>query len=226
MDWSQSPVLESRDVFREHNLRRVEPAHHAHTPDASVIRPTYNEANLLEQLNVNLRGAANATAFVTNIDYNAKGQRELIEYGNGARTIYEYDPLTFRLVHLKTTRRLGLNGPASQLFSDATTVQDLRYTYDPVGNITHISDAALPAIQYNNENVEPDGDYVYDAIYRLINARGREHIGQTTFDFAPPDGNYRDYPFVGLSANPNDYQALRNYSRAIRLRRGGKLPAR
>ena len=37
-----------------------------------------------------------ATPFVTNIDYNAKGQRELIDYGNGVRTTYEYDPLTFR----------------------------------------------------------------------------------------------------------------------------------
>jgi YD repeat-containing protein len=43
------------------------------TPDASVIHPTYNEANLLEQVHVNLRGATTATPFVTNLDYNAKG---------------------------------------------------------------------------------------------------------------------------------------------------------
>ena len=30
-------------------------------------------------------------SFVTDIDYNAKGQRELIEYGNGVRTTYDYD---------------------------------------------------------------------------------------------------------------------------------------
>ena len=49
---------------------------------------------------------------MTNIDYNAKGQRELIEYGNDVRTAYEYDPLTFRLIHLRTTRPQGLNGLA------------------------------------------------------------------------------------------------------------------
>ncbi len=43
----------------------------------SVIRPGYNEANLLERVEVNLRGAAVATPFVTDIDYDAKGQRTL-----------------------------------------------------------------------------------------------------------------------------------------------------
>ena len=32
------------------------------------------------------------------------------------------------------------------------------------------------------------------------------------FDFDPPDGDYRDYPFVGHRAHPNDPQALRNYT--------------
>ena len=55
-------------------------------PDSSAsIDPTYNEANLLDKVEVNLRGAATATPFVTNINYNAKGQRELIDYGNGAQ---------------------------------------------------------------------------------------------------------------------------------------------
>jgi YD repeat-containing protein len=74
------------------------------TPDGSVVRPVYNEANLLENVDVNLRGAAAATPFVTNIDYNAKGQRVLIEYGNNTRTTYSYDPNTFRLQNLITTR--------------------------------------------------------------------------------------------------------------------------
>ncbi|HKQ72419.1 MAG TPA: hypothetical protein VJ810_01730 [Blastocatellia bacterium] len=66
------------------------------TPDNSVIRPAYNEANLLESVEANLRGAAVATTFVRDIDYNAKGQRERIEYGNSTFTQYEYDIDTFR----------------------------------------------------------------------------------------------------------------------------------
>ena len=45
-----------------------------------------------------------------------------------------------------------------------------------------------------------------------IEATGREQIGQTAFDFAPPNGNNRDYPFVGSRAHPNDLQALCNYT--------------
>jgi hypothetical protein len=37
---------------------------------------------------------------VANIDYDAKGQRQRIDYKNGASTFYSYDPLTFRLTHL------------------------------------------------------------------------------------------------------------------------------
>lgn len=182
------------------------------SPDGSVYRPTYNEANLLDKVDVRLRGSGAATAFVTNIDYNAKGQREQIDYENGATTTYEYDPLTFRLSRLKTTRPANADATASQLFKDPSVVQDLRYSYDPVGNITRIEDVALKTIIRNGQSVEPVGAYVYDAIYRLIEAVGREHIGQNAFDFNPPNGDYRDYPFGGHRAHPNDPQALRNYT--------------
>src|SRR6266508_2656626 len=182
------------------------------TPDNSVYQPTFNEANLLDRLEVSLRDAATATPFVTNVSYNAKGQRELIAYGNGAQTAYEYDPLTFRLTKLATTRPANPGGVASQLFNSMALLQDLRYAYDPAGNITRIEDAALKTVFHNGEQVEPVCGYTYDAIYRLVEARGREHIGQTAFDFAPPNGNRRDFPFFGSHANPNDPQAMRNYT--------------
>jgi RHS repeat-associated protein len=181
------------------------------SPDNSIYRPSYNEANLLDQVNVNLRGAATATPFVTNIDYNAKGQRQRIVYGNGAETAYEHDPLTFRLSHLKTTRPSNPDTTASNLYQNASVVQDLRYTYDPIGNLSRIEDSALKTVFYNGQQIDPVGQYTYDALYRLIAARGREHIGQNALSLNPPNGNYRDYPYSGNSANPSDLQALRNY---------------
>ena len=181
-------------------------------PDGSIHRPTYNEAGLLNKVDVKLRGAADPTPFATNIDYDARGQRELIAYHNGAQTRYEYDPLTFRLTRLLTTRPAGPNGLASQLFAETGVVQDLRYTYDPAGNITRIEDAALKTIFHDSERVEPVCVYTYDALFRLIEAQGREHIGQTAFDFNPPDGNRRDFHFAGLHAHPNNMQAMRNYT--------------
>ena len=89
-------------------------------------------------------------------------------------------------------------------------MQDLHYTYDPAGNITRIADAALITV-FNGQQVDPACDYTYDPLYRLTDATGREHVGQSAFAFTPPDGNYRDYPFVGASAL-NDLQQLRNYT--------------
>lgn len=160
-------------------------------PDKSVIYITHNEANLLEKIDVNIRGGDTSTPFVANIDYDAKGQRELIEYGNGVKTTYEYDDKTFRLTRL-TTKSTNL-------------LQDLFYYYDPAGNITSIRDEAQTTVVYNQENVEPVAEYVYDAIYRLIEAHGREHIGQAS---QPHTWNSDLSESV---VDPNNVQAVRSY---------------
>jgi RHS repeat-associated protein len=166
-------------------------------PDGSIVRPTYNEANLLERIEANLRGAASTTVFVADIVYNAKGQRVLIDYGNGAVTSYTYEPLTFRLTRLRTTRSRG-----------SEVLQDLRYTYDPAGNITHIRDDAQQTIYFDNAVVEPHAEYTYDALYRLIEATGREHIGQNS---GPGPSSWDDALRVRL-VHPHDGQAMRRYS--------------
>ncbi len=210
VNWLQNPAANDGSFTSRTTYDALDRARTVTSPDGSIYRPTFNEANLLDKVAVNLRGAAVATPFVTDIDYNAKGQRVCIAYGNNATTSYNYDPLTFRLTHMKTTRPAGLNGVASQIFKDPSIVQDLHYTYDPAGNISRIADAALKTV-FNGQQIDPVCRYTYDALYRLIEAKGREHIGQTAFDFNPPNGNYRDYPFVGHRAHPNDLQALRNY---------------
>jgi RHS repeat-associated protein len=171
------------------------------TPDKSVVHPKYNEANLLERLDANLRGAADVTPFVTDIDYNAKGQRLLIAYNdNKAVTEYDYDWQTFRLTHLKTTR--------PNFAAGERVLQDLNYTYDPAGNITTIRDEAQQAIYFKGQVVEAHNVYTYDAIYRLIDATGREHIGQVGQSIPP---SWDDHERVGL-AHPHDGQAMRRYA--------------
>jgi RHS repeat-associated protein len=209
-DWSQQPELEVKIFNASTTFDALNRPVSVTAPDDSVYRPTFNDANLLERVDVNLRGAETATSFVSNIHCDAKGQRVFIEYANNTRTEYEYDRETFRAIHLKTTRSQNLNGISSQLFKDPTVVQDLRYIYDPAGNITRIQDDAALTVFNNNKQVESSSDYTYDAIYRLIAATGREHIGQSSFQFNPSDGNYRDYPFIG-AAQLNDLQAVRNY---------------
>lgn len=183
------------------------------TPDLSITVPAYNERRLLQAVNVTLASPSppTSTPFVTDIEYNPKGQRDSIAYGNGASTAYTYDYETFRLIRIYTTRPPGLNGLSSTLFKDPTIVQDLNYFYDPVGNVTRIRDNAVPTLFYANEQIQGLSDYTYDPIYRLILAAGREHIGQAAFAPIPSGGDLRDYPFMGLAANSNDLQAMQHY---------------
>lgn len=183
------------------------------TPDGSVTVPAYNARRLLQAVSVTLAGSSATTPapFVTDIEYNAKGQRESIAYGNGAATAYDYDPHTFRLVHLLTKRDAAAfpgdcpePPPAGWPGCQA---QNLSYTYDPVGNITYIRDDAQQTIYFNNQRVEPSNDYTYDSLYRLIDASGREHIGQ----LAAPQSSWNDEFRVNL-AQPGDGQAMRNYT--------------
>ncbi|WP_437722030.1 RHS repeat domain-containing protein [Sorangium sp. So ce861] len=190
------PLLEIESFGTQTAYDALNRATSVTAPDASEVKPTYNEAGLLERVEARIRGAVAWTTFVEDIDYDAKGQRERIEYGNGTFTDYTYDPLTYRLTRLKTTRS-----------SDSTVLQNLRYVYDPVGNIVEIGDSAQQTVFFNNDVVSPSAQYEYDAVYRLIEATGREHAGGLSD--APRDQN--DLPIQSLP-HPNNTQALRNYT--------------
>ena len=222
LDWLAAVPLEAPSYT---NLTRYDALNRPTeltAPDNSVIRLTYNEANLLERVEANLRGEAVATPFVTDIDYDAKGQRTRIEYGSGATadhqgvmTTYTYDTFTFRLVHLFTQRD-------ATAFPDdcpqpppagwpGCQVQNLHYTYDPVGNITHIHDDAQQTIYFSNRRVEPSAEYTYDAIYRLIEATGREHLGQTGGLPNPPTAPVAFNGFYTHLDHPGDGNAMGTY---------------
>src|SRR5690606_22978298 len=89
------------------------------TPDGSITRPTYNEANLLEQLHIAVRGG-DEQPVIDNLDYNARGQRVLCEHtdpttgGVSYRIEYTYDAETFRLMR-----------PLTRRASDGVILQDL-----------------------------------------------------------------------------------------------------
>ena len=198
---------------------------HSNRPNTNinVIQPSYNEANLLEQVEVWLNQNIEPTGLlnpltanlhaVTDIDYDAKGQRTLIDYGNGVRTTYKYDPLTFRLIHLLTRRDpIAFPGdcPQPSLAGwPGCQLQNLHYTYDPVGNITHIHDNAQQTIYFRNKRVEPSAEYTYDAVYRLIEATDREHLGQV--GGSPIPHSYDDGQRTGL-LHPNDGNTLGTYT--------------
>lgn len=162
----------------------------------AVYTPSYDlRGNLLsEKLVV---GGVEKTA-IQHIVYNAKGQRTQLRLGNGATTHYSYDERSFRLQQLRTT---GKNGEV---------LQDLSYTYDPVGNICSIVDNAQDTLYFRNRRVEPRCRYTYDALYRLIAAEGREHLGPNAATATPkPSDPWAS--FHGHHAHPGDGNAMGTY---------------
>jgi RHS repeat-associated protein len=164
-------------------------------PDESIITSLYNESGSLNQVKVLHSGASSAETYIRDIDYNEKGQRKKIIYGNDVFTQFYYDTKTFRLNRLESKRKNG------------DPLQDWHYTFDPVGNITHIEDKNIPVVFFDNQKVTGLSEYTYDSSYRLIAATGRENCVDLTFT---DDDNWNDAPFM-MDMNPGDPMAMRNY---------------
>ena len=226
VDWadgSSSNVLEEEifTTLTEYDaLNRMTRHYNWHRrPDrVAIYEPIYNERNALVSEN-HITAAQRTTdgyvggrrvEAVSNIQYNAKGQRTKMDYGNGTRTRYYYDATTFRLLQLKTTRNTphGAIPSTPSNLSDPNVLQNLYYTYDPVGNITEIEDDAFEPIFFRNQKVEPKSKYVYDPLYRLIQAEGRENKLNRAPQAKEPDISNISFPII--STNETD-KTLRNY---------------
>jgi RHS repeat-associated protein len=223
-DWSHAPALESEtfsSATRFDALNRpvqfVAPYSDRPGTRLNVIRAGYNQAGLPERLDLWLEQATEPVALlnagtanqhvISHIQYNAKGQRTRIRYGNGASTTYDYDPRSFRLTRLLTDRGAAFAGDWPEPPDPPRGgIQNLSYFYDPVGNITHIRDDAQQTIVFSGQRIEPSASYEYDAIYRLITATGREHIGQQ----AAPQVSH-ELPRINQPL-PTETAALRNYT--------------
>ena len=174
-------------------------------PDQSIFLPQYNEAGLLDKLQITQN--ASTEWFVKNIDYNEKMQRQQIVHGNDITTNYFYDNETFRLIRLESKR------------SNNDPLQDLHYTIDPAGNITHIEDKDVPDVFFDNQKFTGVSTYTYDPLYRLIEATGREHAA--TVGFGNED-NWNDLPFL-KQYSQGDAMAWRNYTQQYRYDGVGNL---
>ena len=207
-DWSVAdpePLLEAEAFTTSETFDALDRVTSRTTPDGTVHTPTYNAGNLLESLRLT-RGAVDRQV-VVGIDYDARGLRSRVELGNGLRTTYRYDRQAFRLVRLRTTR------------ADGSVLQDLASTFDPVGNLTHLVDAAVPTVWRANQVVTGASSYRYDAAYRLVEATGREHAGQLAFG---PTDNVSDAAML-VRHDANDPLDWRTYTERYRYDPAGNL---
>lgn len=228
IDWAGAVKLDD-DIYESSMaydaLKRIITvvAPHVDGKPQSVYYAGYNESGLMGSVQVSIRNGA-VTPYVTSVNYNEQGSRADISFGNNTKTSYTYDSQTKKLIHLRTTRPMGINGYAGSLFNDATVLQDLAYTMDPMGNTTAINDAALKSIFFDGQQADAANDYEYDALYQLISSTGRKHAGQTDLPSQQPNFNYHNYPFNNSgTVDPNDLNAFRNYQELYSYDKAGNM---
>jgi insecticidal toxin complex protein TccC len=131
--------------------------------------------------------------------FDAAGRRVRERAGNGAVSECSYDAPTGRLARRFTYRNAV---PA--------VLQDVRYHYDPVGNPIQREDVAKPAAYHANQRVSPVCSYVYDSLYQLIEASGRECATSVV-------------PGAGVAAHVDDATRLTKYTRRYEHDAAGNL---
>ncbi|MDP2189393.1 MAG: hypothetical protein Q8J69_12000, partial [Sphingobacteriaceae bacterium] len=138
------------------------------------------------------------------------GSRTYFEYGNGVSSSYIYNSVTRRLQNLTTTATNG-------------NLHNITYTYDPVGNITNITNTATGADGLGGKFTY---NYSYDELYRLETSSG----GGNTDDDASytlameysPSGNILKKTLAATkqllgNSTTDNYENVYSYSGAHKL---------
>jgi RHS repeat-associated protein len=162
------------------------------TPDASVTRVEYNPRGLPARITVTVDGRP--TEVLHAPVYDAAGRRVDARLGNGVRETSSYHDGTGFLIG-RTTTALG-----------GGVLRDLTFSRDAVGNVLAVADAGQQTLYFRNAVIAPGRGFRYDALYRLIEADGRE----AAIPNPPPDRP--SVPPVHQIPHVNDRAAVRSYT--------------
>ena len=162
-------------------------------------RTLYDVAGQLTQTSLIAPGMAEKV-LLHGLAYNAAAQVIAETSGNGVVSTATYSAIDGRLLKLHARR-------------PDRVLQDLSYTYDPVGNVQTIEDAAQPTDWFGGTRADPVSTYQYDTLYQLTVASGRESV-QAGLG-ASRSGRVRP--------TANDASRLRPYTQSYTYDAGGNL---
>ena len=126
-------------------------------PDGEVVHYGYTTGGLLKNV-AGLKHGDNSLYLWDRL-YDEQGRKIFQQDGNGVWTTYVYDSQRQWLNHLYTEL------PSRDI------IQDIKYQYDSVGNITHI-DQSAPAFAGGKLGGTYTNKYLYDRKYRLVRSDG------------------------------------------------------
>jgi RHS repeat-associated protein len=209
-DWRGTVPLEG-DVYSESAVLDAQGRPIKETlVDGTIRAYTYARSGAVVRLVVTTPdGTVNAVPVLNDATFNARAQPLSATFGNGASLQFTYDPLSYR-VATQTASRAGM------------TFQKIGYTYDPVGNVVRVTDAAQeqPNAMIAGIAVPARRDYAYDAHYRIRQATGRVHQALLQNDYVPDAAG----AFKGTRrANLNDGAAIERFTRSYDFDGSGNL---
>ncbi len=153
-------------------------------PDGEEITTAFNRQNLPATLTNN--ATPTPYQYMSSVTYAASGQLNALTLGNSVSTNYTYNVKNLRLVSLQTV--------------NASSLQNLAYEYDNVGNIKKITDALRNEIS----------NFSYDDLNRLKHA---DLAGSYTRDWVyDPIGNITQRVEDGV---PTAYEYDLNHKHAV-----------
>jgi RHS repeat-associated protein len=174
-DWAGPVALEPERYVSEHRYDAGGRLRRQLLPDGMDRRLEYLAGGGLARITVSSQdGQVSDLIVCDGMRYNARGERIGVVFGNGVEVTHEHDPETY-LTSRITARRGGV------------ALQDIAYTYDPVGNVTRKEDLVQrpggPII--TGVTVTAESTYTYDSFYQLRTATGRVHQGLLEHDYRP-----------------------------------------
>ncbi len=157
----------------------------------NTTQPSYYLSGLVRALQITHQ--QETVDYVANMRYNAKSQRKTLTRGNGTQTAYHYDPRTFAVTKILTQATDQTGGEDFSQYD--------RYAYDPVGNVIVKQDHTMATVHFRNAKVTPANQYMFDSLYRLVEAQGRQQVQEPT----------SVAQHLGRKHHAHDLNALENY---------------
>jgi YD repeat-containing protein len=137
--------------------------------DGTISKRTYDLAGNLKTIQLTPPDELSSLiSYIADITYSADGKITSIKYGNGSCTKHTFDPATR---YLKTSETRRIRG--------GVVLQDISYTYDCMGRLTHTSDRARQKIYFRNACIPAEQDFAYDPLGQLVISKGREQVDVT-----------------------------------------------